>query len=415
MAKQFDPRYEIPKIFSANSGNLKRQHFIEEETGRSLASQLRRPSNISFFEKIMCSHWDSPKKKPRVGYFCNMIPQEIILALGAEPIRLDCGNAAASVVGEETLSGDVCPLAKASFGVFMNEESLANSCDVLVIPTSCDAKRKLGEILNAYKPTFMLNLPSEQNHQQYSKQSLAEICRLVEFLEQQLKTKLTASSLLRAVNLGRQRTSIVRDLQALRIAEPRSLSFCDLLLVIQSSIFRQIELSEWIKEASKLRDEAKEFKGEHKNLRPRLILTGSPMIWPNFKLARIIEESGAEIVADTLCTGAQSCFDPLVLDETGRNALLAALVNKYIYASICPCFVSQATRLNRILSLASESKADGIINYSLRLCQLFDMETFRLEKTIKSQKIPFLNIRTDYSLEDTEQLRVRIEAFLETL
>jgi len=34
---------------------------------------------------------------------------------------------------------------------------------------------------------------------------------------------------------------------------------------------------------------------------------------------------------------------------------------------------------------------------------------------MKERGISFLNVRTDYSLEDTEQLRVRIEAFLETL
>lgn len=43
------------------------------------------------------------------------------------------------------------------------------------------------------------------------------------------------------------------------------------------------------------------------------------------------------------------------------------------------------------------------------------IETYRLEKHLKKNKIPFMNIRTDYSLEDTEQMRVRIEAFIETL
>ena len=61
---------------------------------------------------------------------------------------------------------------------------------------------------------------------------------------------------------------------------------------------------------------------------------------------------GAEIVADTLCSGEQSCFDPVVIDEAGINPLLRALSNRSIFASICPCFTSQITRLNLIISLA---------------------------------------------------------------
>jgi benzoyl-CoA reductase/2-hydroxyglutaryl-CoA dehydratase subunit BcrC/BadD/HgdB len=152
-----------------------------------------------------------------------------------------------------------------------------------------------------------------------------------------------------------------------------------------------------------------------KSLRPRLILTGAPAVWPNFKVLNLLEECGADVVADTLCTGAQCCFDPVVIDEKSMQSLLRALANRYVYAAICPCFISQTTRINRILDLREEMKADGVVNYSLRLCQLFDIENYRIGRTLKARKIPFLNVRTDYSLEDTEQLRVRIEAFLETL
>jgi benzoyl-CoA reductase/2-hydroxyglutaryl-CoA dehydratase subunit BcrC/BadD/HgdB len=43
------------------------------------------------------------------------------------------------------------------------------------------------------------------------------------------------------------------------------------------------------------------------------------------------------------------------------------------------------------------------------------VENYRIGRVLKEKDIPFLNLRTDYSMEDTEQLRVRIEAFIETL
>jgi benzoyl-CoA reductase/2-hydroxyglutaryl-CoA dehydratase subunit BcrC/BadD/HgdB len=344
-----------------------------------------------------------------------MIPQELIWAFGGESVRLDCGNSAAALLGEEMLSGEICTLAKASFGIFLREDSLAHTCDVLILPTSCDAKRKMGELLNDFKPTFMFNLPPEQSHSRFAKQSYLEILRLKQFLEKHLKTRLSGRALREAVKLGQCRTRIVRELQQLRVEKPRSLSIRDFFLIIQSSLFRPIDLNIWLEETAKVKAQIMSHEPERKSLRPRLALTGAPMVWPNYKALNILEESGADIVADTLCTGAQSCFDPVVTDEHGKRPLLRALVNRYVFASICPCFISQTTRINRILELVDENKADGVVNYSLRLCQLFDVENYRIERTLKAHKIPYMNIRTDYSLEDTEQLRIRIEAFLETL
>ena len=73
------------------------------------------------------------------------------------------------------------------------------------------------------------------------------------------------------------------------------------------------------------------------------------------------------------------------------------------------------TRLGRVLDLVERHAADGVLHHGLRLCQLYDMEVHRLSAVLKDRKIPFMNLRPDYSLEDTEQLRVRLEAFLETI
>ncbi len=415
MDKQFTETEKLIPDFVENPGNLKRQKFIEDEQKRMQRELPQRPANIEYFENLLYHRKASSKPRPRVGYFCNMIPREVIWAMGADAVRLDCGNSAAAILGEEMFAGEICPLAKASFGMFMNPESPVHQCDALIMPTSCDAKRKMGEVLNDLKPVFMYNLPPEQNHARFAQQAYKETLRLIGFLKKHLKTRLSGKLLKQAVNVSRKQTALVRELQQFRIEKPRGLAPADLFLIIQSGMFQPADMDQWLYETEKVVAELKEFKDERKNLRPRLVLTGAPMVWPNFKVLNVLEECGADVVADTLCTGAQSCFDPIITGEHGKTALLRAITNKYVFASICPCFISQTTRLNRIKDLLETARADGVVNYSLRLCQLFDMETFRLEKTMKANKISFLNLRTDYSLEDTEQLRVRIEAFLETL
>jgi benzoyl-CoA reductase/2-hydroxyglutaryl-CoA dehydratase subunit BcrC/BadD/HgdB len=411
--KQFDERYRLPAHHVENPGVARRARFVEDEQRRVQAELRNRPANIAWFEELLAAPAGGAGRK-LVGYFCNMIPAEMIRALGALPARLGCGNPALVQPGEEVFSGEICPLAKASFAAFMDAASHANRCDVLVLPTSCDAKRKLGEVLADFKPTFMLDLPPEQDASRFGKAAAAEFARLAKFLEERLGARLARAALVREIELANRRTLLVRRLQEMRGAKPAALSVRDFLVVIQSS-FAAVDLAEWLEQAGKVVEHVERFESTRRRLRPRLVLTGAPIVWPNFKPLNLIEECGADVVADTLCSGAQALFDPVVHAEKSRGALMRALAGRYVFGSSCPCFISQGTRLSRVLDLVEEFSADGVVNYSLRLCQLFDIEAYRLSRVLRDRKIPFMIMRTDYSLEDTEQLRVRLEAFLETI
>ncbi len=68
-----------------------------------------------------------------------------------------------------------------------------------------------------------------------------------------------------------------------------------------------------------------------------------------------------------------------------------------------------------MLQMAEEFKIDGIIYHVLKGCVIYDFELIRVEKIMKGKNIPVLRIETDYSPEDIEQLRTRVEAFVEML
>lgn len=409
---QFDPRYRLPPREQGAPALEKRARFVEDEERRALARLSHRPAGIAWFEEQLGA-WPSTDA-PLVGTFCNMVPEEIIHALGAVPVRLGCGNAAMVQPGEEVFSGEICPLAKASFATFLREDGPAERCSALVVPTTCDAKRKLGEVLGDFVPTFVLNLPPEQDAGRYTGFAADELDRLVRFLEASLGTKLRRKALRAAIDRSQRMTSLVRRLQEARIRTPAALSVRDLFIIVQAS-FAGVPVQRWCEETEKVIEEAEAFRSDRPRLRPRLVLTGAPVLWPNFKVLNLVEECGADMVADTLCSGAQARFDPPVIDGTGRRGLLRALAQRSVFASNCPCFVSQGTRLSRVLDLVETARADGVLSYGLRLCQLFDIEAYRLQAVLKERRIPHLNLRTDYSLEDTEQLRVRLEAFLETV
>ena len=276
MTNQFDPRYKLKPKFMPDPGAKKRNKYVVSHQKDVMSRIRRRPANIAFFEAL----FDDPpvsSAKPTVGYFCNMIPVELIRAFGATPIRLGCGNAALVQSGEEVLTGDICPLCKASFAQFLDDANPAMACDCLVIPTSCDAKKKLGEILSDFMPVFMLSLPTEQNYSRHARQAASDIERLSDFLALNLKAKLSKTRLLEAIILSNRRTMLVRAILETRSAKPASMSVRDLYIVIQSS-FTGVSLERWMEEAEAVLSEIRDFQPERARMRPRIILTGAPVI-----------------------------------------------------------------------------------------------------------------------------------------
>jgi len=410
---QFDVRYRLTPPERVSPGVRKRSRAVAHQQTVLQQDLTHRPAGMDWFEEALArpaGDWDGPV----VGVYCGMVPPELVRAAGARPVRLDCGNAALVPTGDEVFSGEICPLAKSSLAMLLDPESVARRAAALVLPASCDAKTKLGEVLADFAPTFTLALPREQDAGRHAAAMAEELDRLAGFLAEHLPQRPKRRDLLREIERSREQTRLVRALQAARIDAPGAVSIRDFHLIVQAAL-AGADPEEWERRTRAVLAGAEGYTENRARLRPRLILTGAPMLWPNFKALNLIEESGADIVADTLCSGAQSLFDPVVVDERGWTALLRALALRYVFASPCPCFVSQATRMSRVLDLVRDARAVGVVNYGLRLCQLFDFEAYRLQRVLKEHRIPFLNLRTDYSLEDTEQLRVRLEAFLETV
>jgi benzoyl-CoA reductase/2-hydroxyglutaryl-CoA dehydratase subunit BcrC/BadD/HgdB len=67
------------------------------------------------------------------------------------------------------------------------------------------------------------------------------------------------------------------------------------------------------------------------------------------------------------------------------------------------------------MDMVARYHADGVIHYALQFCSPYMVESYRAEQELSSRGIPALRIETDYSQEDTGQLRTRVEAFLEMI
>jgi benzoyl-CoA reductase/2-hydroxyglutaryl-CoA dehydratase subunit BcrC/BadD/HgdB len=386
-----------------------------------------------------------------IGTFCNFVPEELIYAAGAVPVRLCAGDYAAIAVGEEFLPRDLCSVIKSSAGRVRQGEGLYGRADVLVLPTPCDGKKKLGAILAAFKPVHTLQLPPSKNTPAARTFWREQVRQFQQALEGWTGRPIARSALKEAILLLNRRQEVFRRFLRLRQLAPPVISGEDALFVTGASFTD--DLHRWIEQTERLCEEVERETGKLGNWETgqsgnsetgqlgnseirqpglisqfpnfpisqfpnsplRLLLTGAPLIFPNFKLIQLIEATGAVVVADEMCSGTQRLYQPVTLREWSMRAMGEAIAEKYLLPPTCPCFVEGSDRLHRILELVEEFRVDGVIYHNLRLCPLFDIESMAIQQELKRRGLPLLTLHTDYNCEDTGQLRNRIEAFLEII
>jgi benzoyl-CoA reductase/2-hydroxyglutaryl-CoA dehydratase subunit BcrC/BadD/HgdB len=142
---------------------------------------------------------------------------------------------------------------------------------------------------------------------------------------------------------------------------------------------------------------------------PRLLITGSVM--DNPRILELIEECGANVVADDLCTGTRQFWD----NVASAGDPLTDLSRHYLGRTPCPRMKDALKRFDHIIRMIDEFRVDGVIFYTLKFCDpfLFDVPLFKAQLTEKG--IPALLLEGDYTPGTLGRVRTRVEAFIEML
>ena len=176
---------------------------------------------------------------------------------------------------------------------------------------------------------------------------------------------------------------------------------------------------EWTAQMSALNDELEAVARSGENAvrenQPRILLTGSPVVFPNMKIPLLIEEMGGLLAADETCMGERGLYDPPAVVDRTVDGMLRALANRSTRPCTCPTFADNRRRIYRIRQLIKDYRIQGVIYHVLRGCLVYDYEYLSLEEEMGKLGIPIIRVETDYNEEDVEQLRIRVEAFLELI
>jgi benzoyl-CoA reductase/2-hydroxyglutaryl-CoA dehydratase subunit BcrC/BadD/HgdB len=397
--------------------------FIEDEI-KKLQSMPNRAAAMAYFDDIARYFGTRAQEVTQfknqggkvVGALCMFARNEIISASGALPLRLGSGfhetaGPANVILGDAGL----CPLVKSTLGMKMAECSpYFEMCDLLVAPTPCDAKLKLGEILQDYLPVLMINVPKIKAGEINRRQWAEEMGILIDKLELLTGKKIKRNDLKSSIEKYQRAYSAWRELLNVR-QEADVLWGRDALLIAQLSYYDDIE--RWTQNVHNLIAELKSKKEQGVSVAPddspRIMLAGSPIIWPNWKIPDIIEESGGYIVADELCSATRALANPVVVDEYTMKGMIQAVSERYLYPCTCPCFSPNIERDDNLMNRIRDFRVEGVIFHVLKGCHLNALDATRIKGILEEAEIPMFTIESEYVMGDYQQIKLRLEAFLE--
>ncbi len=388
-------------------------------------SQENRPEAMGFWDFVVSEiHGIRPselieaqKNGQKVfGTFCVYVPDEIVFAANGIVTGL-CGGSQFWVPdGEKVLPKSTCPLIKASVGARLGRTCpFFRIADMYVGETTCDGKKKAWEILGKDVPMYIMDMPQMKREKDIAKWT-EEIAEFAKVVEEFTGNKITVENLNAAIKtINAKRRALARVFAATK-GDVIPISGKDRLLMTQIAFFD--DPTRCAAMCNKLADELDERIKNNVSVFPagtkRILLTGTPLAIPNWKLHHIIETSGAAVVCEEMCTGARYFENLVDEDQNTLECQFRALSERYMKNN-CACFTPNAGRIEDIIRLAKEYKVDGVIDANLKFCCLYDTERYSVEKALKAEGIPVLGIETDYTDTDAEQLRTRIGAFVEML
>jgi len=389
-------------------------------------AQKDRPAGMDYFNFVMSEvHGlrvqellDGKKAgHPVVGSFCVFVPEEIVRAADATLVGLCTGADFATEEVEKLLPRNTCTLIKSAFGFKLGKVCpYIESADLIVGENTCDGKKKSYEVLSGLVPNlYVMDLP--QTKSSPGRMVLrAEYDRFKAEMEKLTGVTIDTPRLKKGIEIVNNKRKAVHRLAQLRKANPTPISGLDALLINQVFFYDDpIRFTDSVnKLCDELEDRIAKGKGVAGRGAARVLFSGCPMAVPNWKLPWIVETSGAMVVGEESCVGERGTRNLVDSSADTTEGLMDAIVDRYFQID-CAIFTPNPDRLDHVRTMFKDYNAAGVIHYSLQFCQPYQIESLPMEKALESDGIPTLRIETDYSMEDVEQIRTRVEAFIERI
>ncbi len=364
-------------------------------------------------EKARRSH------KPEVVILGTGIPEELVIAAGAQPYWLTGGSFGSLVWSDDIVPRDTDPVSRSILGYIHQPCGADFSDSLFIIPLSSDSMRKIAfELKEEGRSIVTVDIPAQRDDKSAREKWHRQMLALTEAVAKHTGSRVTRSSVL----LAAQRVSAARN--ALKVFLDVSRGRSDIItdsarLFIAGSYFLTDDLDSWAFRLENLTRRIYHISRQMpfvRNDRPGVLLMGSPVVFPNYKIPFLIADTGLEILdtADPSAVKNSLIYDAGVLH--GSKSRFVKTISSVSYMNdASPAFVTNLSMQRYVSGLLQKGDIEGVVYHVLKGQIEYDFELENYEKQFSAYGVPVFRLETDYQYQDVEQLRIRLEAFSEML
>jgi benzoyl-CoA reductase subunit C len=339
-------------------------------------------------------------------------PLEVIHAAGMLPLGLLGGGTSVELShAEARFQSFVCSIAKSSLE--LGFQGLVKGVDGFVFSNICDVARNLSSI---YQRNFgdvlveYLHLPQNSTSPAVNPYMAAELRRLAARFEAAWGLRVAPTALGKSIETFNALRAGVRQLYALRIAEPQRLSTIELYTVLRAlTMVSPEEGAPWVQT---LLDDLPRRDARPRD-RLRVVIEGAFCEQPPLGLLEVLEEAGCYVVEDDLLLGWRWFTSDVATDGDPFERLAAAYVNQ-----AQPSSTRHEGREHRsagLIERVRRSRADAVIFLPAKFCEPALFDYVLMKQGLNRAGIPHLLVEFEEKMWTFERTRNEIETFVESM
>jgi len=381
--------------------------------------------HLYYFERLLDDAYNELVRKAQeegrkcIGSVCYQVPEVLLELPGVFPVRLRAPKTGSLDIGTYYMTSFLCEYSRA-----LLERSIEGGfrfLDCLIAPDGCTMINRCVENMELLKTNdkedfFYKYLEVPMKSDDNALNLYVSECRkkVLGALHENFGIDVSDAALRKAVEEFNKCCRLITEIGNFRKEiNPRITGYEFHIICLCTYVCPKDMLLE------KLEETLEELKtrepDEKNNYRARVCVVGSEI--DDVDMVKLIEESGALVVADRFCYGSLPGREEIILND--EEDVLTQICRHYMEASQCPRHMNIEKVNGRkayVDKVAREYKADGIIYEQMKFCDPWAYErvtgAFMLRE---EQGWPVLTIDRPYAVGNSGQIRTRIQAFVESM
>ena len=369
------------------------------ETINRIQNDNRMLPELNWFLAAAAARFDKhylESRNPQVIVLGDDIPAEILYAVCDRPFYVLGGSLETAHWADELTPRDTDPFSRSSLSWLLNPAFDLTENALIVTAVSSDSRRKLVSILQSSgRKVAAIDVPPADQSENAIRYYTEQLSTLAEKIGKHTGKRFNGRHLRESVKkVAKAHGTRQHFLDTARLAG--SIISDEAVLLVAQSLYFADSLDEWISHISRLCGELENLLKHYafrRQDKPRILILGSPVVFPNYKVPQLITSAGMHIaaVADSLSLEAA-----LAITRNNRFHSADSLLRRI--AQIHLNMISSGARIyntglySYVMKLIEQLKPDGIVCHILKGQIEYDFELPQLENPVDSDKVNHLGI-----------------------